>query len=96
MMVFGAVAALLFLITFATTKERVQPPRDHKTSLWRDLGDLVQNVPWIVLSLLSIFTLLFVSIRQGSIIYYFKYYVGNEVIAGVLLVCGTLATIAGI
>jgi len=54
---FGVLAGILFYITFATTKERVQPPASQKTSLKKDLNDLIHNRPWMVLLVMGIFTL---------------------------------------
>lgn len=71
--VYGVIAAILFFITFATTKERIQPPKEQKTNLKKDLGDLVRNKPWLILFLIGIFNLAFITIRNGSIMYYFKY-----------------------
>src|SRR4030043_29438 len=47
--IFCAIAILFFIITFATTKERIQPPPQQKTSLKQDLTDLVMNRPWIIM-----------------------------------------------
>ncbi len=93
---FAALAVIMFLITFFTTKERVQPDAKQKTSIAKDLKDLANNGPWIVLFFLGIFTLTFVSIRNGSIMYYFKYYVGNTALAAAFMVSGTVATIVGV
>jgi GPH family glycoside/pentoside/hexuronide:cation symporter len=75
MVVFSAVAVVLFIVTFFTTRERVLPPKNQKTSIRNDLKDLLRNRPWMVLFFLGIFALSYNSIRSGSIIYYFKYYV---------------------
>ena len=75
MIVFSAVAVVLFILTFLTTRERVHPPKGQKTSIKNDLRDLLHNRPWMVLFFLGIFALSYNSIRSGSIIYYFKYYV---------------------
>jgi Na+/melibiose symporter-like transporter len=96
MIVFGILSSILFYITFRTTKERVQPPRDQKTSLKNDLKDLVHNRPWMILLVMGIFTLGYVIIRMGAIMYYFKYYVGNEMLASLFMVLGTIAVIAGV
>ncbi len=94
--VFAVMAVIMFLITFKFTKERVSPSVSQETSLKNDVKDLLQNKPWIVLFFLGIFTLSYVSIRNGSIMYYFKYYVGDELLASGFMVAGTVATIAGI
>ncbi len=94
--VFSGIAAFLFLVTFATTKERVQPPAKQKTSLGRDLLDLVTNKPWLVLFALGIITLFHVCLRNGAIIYYFKYNVGNERLGPLFMLSGTLANLVSI
>ena len=96
MTVMAVLAVLMFFITFVTTKERVQPPKAQKTSLKNDIKDLFANKPWWILFALGIFTLSHVSIRNGAIMYYFKYYVGSDALASVFMMSGTIATIASI
>ena len=94
--VFSGMAAFLFLVTFAATKERVHPPVRQKTPLGRDLLDLVTNRPWLVLFALGIITLFHVCLRNGAIIYYFKYNVGNERLGPLFMLSGTLANLVSI
>ncbi len=96
MMVMAVLAVIMFFTTFFTTKERVQPPEGQKTSLKNDVKDLLANKPWWILFALGIFTLSHVSIRNGAIMYYFKYYVGSDTLASAFMLAGTLATIASI
>ena len=91
MTVFAVSAALLFFVTFATTKERISPPRGQKTPLVQDLKDLVTNVPWLILFALGIITLFHVCLRNGAMMYYFKYNVGNVKIAPLFMLAGTFA-----
>ena len=71
--VFAVLAAGLFLLTFAWTRERIQPSTEP-TSLKHDLADLWRNKPWFVLLGAGVATIFFNSIRDGAAIYYFKYY----------------------
>lgn len=96
MAVFGVLAAILFYVTFATTRERVQPPAAQQTSLRRDLDDLARNRPWLILLVMSIASLTYLIIRGGSTVYYFKYVVGNEDQVSLFLVTGTIAVILGV
>lgn len=82
---FAVIAVVLFLVAFFSTKERVKPQPQQKTKLVQDIDDIVTNVPWLVLFLIAIFTLAFVSIRNGSVMYYFKYYVGDQKLFGMNL-----------
>jgi GPH family glycoside/pentoside/hexuronide:cation symporter len=77
MAVFAAFATILFLVTFATAKERVQPPPKQKTSLKHDLKDLVGNKPWVILCIVGVAFQLYANIRGQVIAYYFKYVVVN-------------------
>jgi GPH family glycoside/pentoside/hexuronide:cation symporter len=79
--VYAAAAVVLFLICFASTKERVQPVKEKNASTWRDLMDLAMNWHWLILFVLGIAGVCFVAIRGAAIIYYFKYYMGDLTIA---------------
>jgi GPH family glycoside/pentoside/hexuronide:cation symporter len=81
MAVYAVAAVVLFLVCFASTKERVQPVREKNASTWRDLKDLVTNWPWLILCGLGIAGVCFVAIRGAAIMFYFKYYMGDLVIA---------------
>jgi GPH family glycoside/pentoside/hexuronide:cation symporter len=79
LVVFGIAAVIFFLITFLSTKERIQPIAKEKTSIKNDLKDLSKNVPWIFLFIVTILFILFVCIRLSVTTHYFKYYVGEQV-----------------
>jgi GPH family glycoside/pentoside/hexuronide:cation symporter len=76
--VYGCVALSLFLFTFSSTKERVQPPERQKSSIGRDLKDLVSNKPWLVLAAVNIMFQIWVGIRLAAQVYYFKYVAGDS------------------
>ena len=91
--VFAVLAAVLFVITFAATKERVRPPKLQDKSIKKDLLNLFTNVPWLILFALGIISLFHVCLRNGAIIYYFKYNVGNANLASLFMLAGTLANL---
>ena len=78
MAVLSALAVVLFLITFATTKERVRPPKGQKTPLKQDLVDLFTNKPWVLIGVTTVFQLIYICIRNGSVMYYFTYFVQDQ------------------
>lgn len=94
--VYGILACILFYITFKTTQERVQVPSTQRPSLKEDVKDLMKNRPWLHLLIMGIFTLGYIIIRNGTILYYFKYYIGDETLASLFMVLGTVAVIAGV
>ncbi len=75
--VFAIVSLLMFYGTFSWTKERIKPVKDVQNKFRDDLKDLGKNKPWWILLAAGIMALIFNSIRDGSAIYYFKYYVQN-------------------
>ena len=78
--ILGVVAVSSFLVVFFNTKERVLPPVAQKTSVLKDLGDLVTNRPWLVLLATTITFIFFCSLRGSVEAHYFKYYVGARTI----------------
>jgi GPH family glycoside/pentoside/hexuronide:cation symporter len=74
MAVWGGVAVVLFVVTFAFTRERVLPsPRQHST-VRQDLADLLRNKPWVKLFGLALLIHIELALRGGGMLYYFKYY----------------------
>jgi glycoside/pentoside/hexuronide:cation symporter, GPH family len=74
MIVFASISLIAFFITFISTKERVQAPKQQKTSLKTDLKDLLSNKPWVILFIVSSLNLIYVGVWSSSFAYYFKYY----------------------
>ena len=75
---FCTLAVIFFVITFLTTKERVQPDPRQKSSLSQDLRDLFSNRAWIVLFALTIVVFINLSMRGSVQAYYFRYYVTHH------------------
>ncbi|MFW5758190.1 MAG: MFS transporter [Bacteroidota bacterium] len=94
--IFSTVAIGLFFVSFFSTKERVQPDKNIEINLRKDLQDLFSNKPWILLFITSLFILVYVSLRSGTILFYFKYYLHNENLASAFMVSGTVAVIIGV
>jgi GPH family glycoside/pentoside/hexuronide:cation symporter len=87
--------ALFLMITFATTKERVQPPKEQKTNLGKDLKDLIRNKPWIILLIIGLLFNVYNSIKQGIVVIYFTHYLHLQLLAASYMVGLMLASIAG-
>lgn len=81
MTVLAIVGTIMLLITFLTTKERIIPKPEQKSSIREDLGDLVKNKPWLIM--LSLTTLVFITLamKGGSYVYYFENYVDKDQLA---------------
>lgn len=90
---YASAAVILFLITFLTTKERVQPEQKKNSKILQDVSDLLKNRPWMVLLAVGLFQILSDWTRGSAIAYYFTYYVDQQF--GNFLVMATIAGIAG-
>ena len=82
MLIYGLVSAVLFVITFLSTTERVSPPVEQKTPVLQDLKDLTQNKPWKILFVLALIIMITISLRGSSGTFYFKYYVERPDLIG--------------
>ena len=71
---FAVASIVLFSITFATTRERIEPRRENG-SIARDFGVLVKNISWIVLAIAGILIVVGLIARISSAAFYLKYYV---------------------
>jgi glycoside/pentoside/hexuronide:cation symporter, GPH family len=94
--IFSALAVVFFVITFFTTKERVQADPMQKSSIRQDFADLGRNRPWLAVFALTIFVFITLSMRGGVMVYYFKYFVQREDLFSLFNVCGLAATIIGV
>lgn len=96
MAIFAAICVVCFLISFASSRERVQPPPQQRSDIRQDLKNLLRNKAWVVLFAVSLATLIYVAIRSAAIVYYFQYYVGDKAAAGPFMVIGTLFVLLGV
>jgi GPH family glycoside/pentoside/hexuronide:cation symporter len=87
--------SFFLMVTFATTKERVMPPKDQETNLGKDLKDLIRNKPWLVLLFIGVLFNVYNSIKQGIVVIYFSHYLHNQLLAASFMVAILLASIAG-
>jgi Na+/melibiose symporter-like transporter len=82
--IFAAIGVVFFIITFLTTKERVIPRPEQKSSVKEDLLDLVKNRPWIAMLVLTVFIFITLSLKGGSYVYYFENYLSEPHLAAFL------------
>ena len=77
---FMVLATGLYFYTFFSTKERVtEPPNKEKShDIVGDLKVLLTNLGWLALFASAFFNLLHVAVRNGTLLFYFDYYVGDE------------------
>jgi GPH family glycoside/pentoside/hexuronide:cation symporter len=90
---FAGLSLIFFYITFKTTRERVQPPKEQTNSLKEDVRNLFQNKAWIILACVGIISFIMFAMQNAAIAYYFKYYLGRENNVQLFNVIGTIALI---
>lgn len=95
-LLFAAAAVVLFLVCFATTRERIHPPAAQRTSLLDDLRTLLANRHWMMMFLVGLVNITLAVVRGSAGIYYLKSYLewGDRLI-GLYFLVGGLAMIAG-
>ncbi len=84
MYVLAVFMVIFTLITFASTRERITPPKqNHK--LKEDFKDLIRNKPWLIVLVIGFLFVTFNSIKQGIAMYYFTHYLHRELLGGAYL-----------
>jgi len=74
MALWAGICLVLFLITFLSTRERIQPPPKQKTSPRQDFADLLRNRPWAVMFFMTLVHFAILAMRGGAWYNYFHYY----------------------
>lgn len=74
MTIWAVLCLVLFFITFLTTRERIKPPPQQKTSPKQDFADLLKNSPWIIMWCWTLVHFAILTLRGGALYnYYFHY-----------------------
>ena len=102
MLLFSALAVLLFWITFITTQERIQPEK-QESNVKDDFAVLLENKSWIVLAIAGILVIIGFVSRLSSVTFYAKYYMqlGEESVlwwmdgSTLIITCGSLGQLIG-
>ena len=69
------IGTVMLLITFFTTRERVVPTEEQKSTVAEDLADLVKNKPWIIMLVITTLTFVSLAMKGGSYVYYFENFI---------------------
>jgi GPH family glycoside/pentoside/hexuronide:cation symporter len=74
----AVIGTIMLVITFLTTRERIVPRPEQRSSLLQDLVDLFKNRPWIIMLTLTTLVFITLAMKGGAYVYYFKNYVDRE------------------
>ena len=75
---FAVISFVLFIVTFLSTRERIQPPPTQQDSIKQDFRILLRNRPWVILASVGIVSFVMFALQNLSLAYYFKYFIGSE------------------
>lgn len=90
----AVIGTAMLLVTFFTTRERIVPKPEQRSSLRQDLGDLFRNRPWVIMLILTTLVFITLAMKGGSYVYYFRNYVDTgSLIRFVNPITGGLATL---
>jgi len=78
MALWAVLCVVLFLITFLTTRERIQPDPKQKSDPKRDFATLLKTGPWVAMFVLTLSHFIVLAMRGGTLSYYFQYYVNQD------------------
>jgi GPH family glycoside/pentoside/hexuronide:cation symporter len=78
MTIWAALCFVLFLITFATTRERIKPPPTQRSSPGQDFSDLFKNSPWLVMFFMTLIHFAILSFRGGALYNYYHSYADKD------------------
>ena len=82
--IYAMICFVCFVITFATTKERVHPVSNEKRPLKRDLADLLKNSPWIIMFLVTFIHFSLISFQGSAGYQYITRYADSQAAYDVL------------
>lgn len=80
----AAIGTIMLLITFFTTRERIIPRLEQKSSIKDDLYDLSKNRPWLIMLILTILVFITLAMKGGAYVYYFNNYVDKQALTDLI------------
>lgn len=91
----GIFFAIVMTAMWLVIKKLIKDTPDDMSGTQRDMVDLLTNKPWLILLGMGFLTMMFNGIKYGVIAYYFKYFIGDELMAGQYFVGLLVASILG-
>ncbi|AXT38565.1 MFS transporter [Alteromonas sp. BL110] len=91
----GAIFIIVMALTTIAIRRLIRRPESKNSRSQQDIIDLLSNRPWLILLGMGFLTMMFNGIKYGVIAYYFKYYIGNELLTGYFFIALLLVSIVG-
>lgn len=96
MMIFATIAVIFFLITFASTRERIQVGRGKPVPFSEGLKAIKGNLPWLITLVLNFIFWTGFTIKNATTVYYVQYNMGREDLIPIFMLVGILGMIPAI
>ena len=91
----GAIFIAVMAFTTLAIRRLTRRPESQNSRSRQDIIDLLSNKPWLILLGMGFLTMMFNGIKYGVIAYYFKYYMGNELLTGYFFIALLVVSIFG-
>ena len=91
MTLWAVLCLVLFLITFTTTRERIQPVKKEKSSPKQDFADLLKNGPWKIMFFWTLVHFAILSFRGGALYNYYHHFADKAAMYDVVQQLGLVA-----
>ncbi len=91
----GMFFIIIIVSMWLLIKRFIRNTHDDISGTQRDMVDLLTNKPWLILLGMGFLTMMFNGIKYGTIAYYFKYQIGDELMAGKYFIALLLVSILG-
>ncbi|MBQ7571241.1 MAG: MFS transporter [Bacteroidaceae bacterium] len=75
---YAAICFVCFLITFASARERIAPPPQQEMNIRKDVQELLSNVPWRSMFVLTLFVFITLAMWGSAMSFYFQSYVDQD------------------
>ena len=90
-LLFACICFVCFVITFFSTRERISPPPQQKTSIREDIRGTFSDVPWRAMFALTLFIFITLALWGTAMSFYFQSYVDQHSLYGFLNDIGLVA-----
>ncbi len=75
---YAGICLVCFIVTFFSARERIAPPPQQEMNVKKDVKELLSNVPWRSMFVLTLFVFITLAMWGSAMSFYFQNYVDQE------------------
>lgn len=75
---YAAICLFCFIVTFLSARERIAPPPQQEMNVKKDVKELLSNVPWRAMFILTLFVFITLAMWGSAMSFYFQSYVDQS------------------